>query len=362
MSGRAAVSAPIVSVIVPTYRGEALVGATIASVLAQDFADFEIVVVDDCSLDGTAAAVRAIGDPRIRLIEAPVNGGPVAARNLGFAAARGRYVAGLDHDDLCAPGRLAAQVGYLDRHPDFVLVGTDADLLDDGRVLPDESRLRATTPDLIDWLLLLTNPLVWSSVMFRAEVARRLDPFERPQAIYAEDFDLYHRIRAHGRIARIDAPLIRYRVHAGGLSKTQAGRMIASAGAVLADVHQTLTGIADAAGAALVASHIAGARPVTDPAVLARLAVTIDRLDAAFARRPLAPAERALIAAETSRLWWRIVRQAVRSGTMPLGPALAARPRIVRAGMRTMADLLASRAIGAVRGRGHAPKWASSAS
>ncbi len=349
------VPSPAVSVIVPTWRGEALVGETIASVLAQDFADFEIVVVDDCSPDGTVAAVRAFPDPRVRLIEAPVNGGPVAARNLALAAARGRYVAGLDHDDLCMPGRLAAQVAYLDAHPEVALVGTDAELLTDGRVSPDATRPRATSLDLLDWLLLVTNPFVWSTVMFRAEAARALAPFERQEYLYAEDFDLYHRLRRHGRVARIDAPLLRYRVHAAGLSKTQAERMIASASAVLAAEHRALPGASDLTeeeigeGARLVGAHIAGARPVTSTDTLARLAVTIDRLHDAFSRRPLEAEERARIAAETSRLWWRIVRQCIRSGTLPYGQAMAARPRIVSAAPRVMADLAVSGAIGAVR-------------
>lgn len=350
-----AVPAPTVSVLMPTHRGEHLVGETIASVLAQDFADFEIVVVDDCSPDGTAAAVRAIPDPRIRLIVAPVNGGPVAARNLGFAAVRGRYVAGLDHDDLCLPGRLAAQVAWLDAHPEAALVGTDAELLTDGRVSPDATRPRATSPDLLDWLLLVTNPLVWSSVMFRAGAGRALAPFERQAFVYAEDFDFYHRIRRHGRVARIDAPLLRYRVHPAGLSKTHAERMIASASAVLAGAYRELLGETDLTeeeigeGARLVGAHIAGARPVTSADTLARLAATLDRLHEAFSRRPLAEQERARIAAETSRLWWRIVRQCVRSGTLPFGAAMAARPRVVTAAPRVTADLLASGAIGAAR-------------
>ncbi|MGR6747930.1 hypothetical protein, partial [Aeromonas veronii] len=76
-----------------------------------------------------------------------------------------------------------------------------------------------TTPDLIGWLSWIENPLVWSTVMIRADVAHRLDPFSRPDLVYAEDFDLYHRIAAFGRLARLDEPLVLYRQHAGGVSK-----------------------------------------------------------------------------------------------------------------------------------------------
>ncbi|WP_163360457.1 glycosyltransferase family 2 protein, partial [Klebsiella aerogenes] len=89
------------------------IGATIDSVLAQDFTDWELVIVDDCSTDDTRALLATFADPRITILHAEVNGGPVLARNQAFAAARGRYIAGLDQDDLCKPGRFAAQVAHL---------------------------------------------------------------------------------------------------------------------------------------------------------------------------------------------------------------------------------------------------------
>ncbi|MFX6250146.1 hypothetical protein ABTF88_19140, partial [Acinetobacter baumannii] len=93
----------------------------------------------------------------------------------------------------CLPERLARQVAYLDTHPDIVLVGSAAEVLDQGSVRA--SRLPSvTTPALIEWLLQIGNPLVWSSVMLRADAARTLHPFTRPERVYAEDFDLYHRL------------------------------------------------------------------------------------------------------------------------------------------------------------------------
>src|SRR3546814_15278609 len=73
-----------------------------------------------------------------------------------------------------------------------------------------------TTPLLVEWMMRIRNPLVWSSVMLRGDAARRLDPFTRPEILYAEDFALYHRMARLGRIARIDEELLLYRVHQGG--------------------------------------------------------------------------------------------------------------------------------------------------
>src|SRR6186713_2063521 len=107
---------PPVSVLMPTHNAAAFVTASIESLLAQTFTDFELIVVDDGSTDATLDVLAAIDDPRLTVIASPDNQGPVHARNRAFAAARGRYIAALDADDLCHPERLARQVAYLDGH------------------------------------------------------------------------------------------------------------------------------------------------------------------------------------------------------------------------------------------------------
>ena len=92
---------PAVSVIMAAYNGADLLPATLATLQKQSFTDFEVIVVDDCSKDSTREVLRAWPDPRVRMIALAENGGPVRARNRAFAEARGRYIAGLDQDDLC---------------------------------------------------------------------------------------------------------------------------------------------------------------------------------------------------------------------------------------------------------------------
>ncbi len=115
-------AAPTVSVLVKSYQHAPYVRQTIESVLAQSFQDFEIVVTDDGSTDGTAEILRGFTDPRIRLECCPENRGISAAMNATVARARGRYVAILNSDDWALPGRLRRQVGFLDTHPDVALV------------------------------------------------------------------------------------------------------------------------------------------------------------------------------------------------------------------------------------------------
>lgn len=309
-------SAPCISVVMAAYNGGPLVDETIASVLAQTMDDFELVVVDDCSGDDTLARLRRVRDPRVRVIAAERNGGPVVARNLAFAAARGRYIVGLDQDDLCHPTRFAAQHAFLETHRDVVLVASAVNLLQGGAILPPPAPLR-TSPALIDWRLQLGNPLVWSSVMFRADIARQLDVFERVDRLYAEDFDLYHRLAPHGAIARIDAPLATYRIHPGGASQRYTARMEQSAAEVLAQPYADLFGADAAEAARLVLHHFTGGVPVPDLATLQQVAALVATVHAHFVRtRQPGLADLELIVGEYSRLWARLADACVRSGAL----------------------------------------------
>jgi len=200
---------PIVSVVIPAYNGAALIGETLASLGEQTLTAWEALVVDDCSSDDTRELVRNWPDRRVRLIENAVNVGPVNTRNRGFAEARGRYLAGLDQDDLCRPERLARQVAYLEAHPDVVLVGAQTEQLVGRRVLPMDYAPH-TTPDLIAWLSWIENPLAWSTVMVRADVARRLDPFTRPNNPPVAAL-LHLRIRARNPLCRGFRPVSPHR-------------------------------------------------------------------------------------------------------------------------------------------------------
>ncbi|GAA0677012.1 hypothetical protein FHT00_002551 [Sphingomonas insulae] len=341
---------PVVSVVVPSYNGVAFIGETLESLGRQTLREWEAIVIDDGSTDDTRALVRAWPDPRVRLIERAENGGPVLARNAGIAAVRGRYVAGLDQDDLCLPDRLARQVAYLEGHRDVVLVGSQARQLRDGRV-SSMQYAPLTTPDLIAWLTWIENPIVWSTVMMRTDAARSLDPFSRPELIYAEDFDLYHRIARLGRLARLDEPLLLYRQHAGGVSKRFIATMQASATRVLAEAHAAVLGEAEAAAIApLLVRHNMGGEPVPDRLTLIRLGNGIATLQAAFLEHVRPDAEgRKLIRWETARRWARIGRAGLRSGQVGLRDILAARPPHLGLGYAGLETLLWSGAIGAVR-------------
>lgn len=111
-------SSPRVSVILPAYNRETLVARAIDSVLAQTYDDFELIVVDDASKDGTRAVLETYRDhPRVRLLLSDVNRGGSGARNLGIEAARGDFIAFQDSDDVWLPHKLAAQMAALEARP-----------------------------------------------------------------------------------------------------------------------------------------------------------------------------------------------------------------------------------------------------
>jgi GT2 family glycosyltransferase len=336
-------AAPTVSVIMAVYNGAALLPETLASLRAQTLTDWELVAVDDCSKDDSVAVLEALGDPRVRVIRSEANGGPVVARNRAFAEARGRYVAGLDQDDISLPERFARQVAHLDAQPDVALVSCATDYLIDGKRLPGNWP-RPLTPVLIDWLMLVQNPIAWSSVMFRADAASRLDPFERPAMRYVEDFDLYQRLRPFGRIAQIDEVLMLYRCHAGGASQVYNGTMRAHAELLLRERHTALLGEAAPDIAGLLVRHVMAREPVPDVETLNRLFDGIGVLRAAFGaanpQESLAAVDR-----EISQLWWRVCRASVRSGSLLLHRTLGSQPLP----LGQAADLVASQMIGGMR-------------
>jgi GT2 family glycosyltransferase len=297
-------STPCVSVIMATYNGARFIADSISSVLAQTWRNFELIIIDDCSTDGTSEILESIRDPRVRALRNTVNLGVVRSRNRCFAEANGRYTALLDHDDLSRPTRLAKQVGYLDSHPDTVLVGTAAHVLDDRGRVARTRHPRQTSPILIQWLLHVANPLICSSVMFRSPAAARFGYLMREDYEYADDYDLYHRFSRVGDIARLDEPLTVYRLHSSNAFRRHEETMTANAVKVLAPALAKWFGNEAAPTAALIVNHLAVGRPVPDMKTLAALHQRFEHLNTSFmAEHEVGATDREAIQAHADRMW-----------------------------------------------------------
>lgn len=202
--------APRVSIVVSAFNAERFIAATIASALNQTFADFELLVIDDGSTDGTAGAVRrALGtDPRCRLI-VQRNGGPSSARNRGVAESSGGLIAFLDHDDLWHPEKLAAQVELLDAMPDAGVATCYSAVIDaSGRCLGwrlgGEARGRAGR-DMIEWDMVSGG----SVAMVRRTALAAAGAFDESLR-FREDWDMWIRLARHVPFVTVPRILVGY--------------------------------------------------------------------------------------------------------------------------------------------------------
>ncbi|MDX6683015.1 MAG: hypothetical protein QOG94_3054 [Solirubrobacteraceae bacterium] len=213
-------TSPLVSVIVPVHNGRAFIGDALRSVFGQAHRPIECIVVDDGSTDGTAEVVAAIAPDAICIRQA--RGGVSAARNAGAAAAAGDLLAFLDADDVWLPEKLTLQVRELARSPyPMVMCGAqivDADLRPRGEL---RMALPAAQP-LLGMVVFGTGVRVSCSstaLMTRAAFGG-LDGFDANLSTSA-DWDLLARfLLAFGGVAYVDRPLIKYRMHAGGMSRS----------------------------------------------------------------------------------------------------------------------------------------------
>ena len=213
------VSAPTVSVTICLYDSSPWIGATLESVLAQTYADFEVVVLDDGSTDGCLERVRArFSDPRLRLFR-QAHRGLGAARRASTAHARGEFVAFLDHDDLWRPHKLERQVAVARANADAGLVFSDCELIDaEGR--PTGRRLSHqydyAAMDLrgrgLHELLQRGCFIDVSTVLARTTALREAGGFD-PQYQYVEDFDMWLRVARRRPLVFVSETLARRRIH-----------------------------------------------------------------------------------------------------------------------------------------------------
>lgn len=208
---------PQVSVVIPVWNGERYLRQAIESILAQDFADFELIVVDDGSTDGSAVLAESfMSDNRVS-VRRQINAGVVAARNAGLQAARAEYVAFLDADDIAKPERLTKQVAYLRSHPEVAVVGSHITHFDDHHGVL-RTQCFPDSPVEVARALETGNPLAQPAVMLRRSAALAVGGYREAFKHGAEDYDLWLRIVEKHPLANLPEALTLYRVHPGSLT------------------------------------------------------------------------------------------------------------------------------------------------
>jgi glycosyltransferase involved in cell wall biosynthesis len=195
----------------PLYNARRYVAEAVAGVLAQTFADFELIVIDDGSTDGSGEVAReaAGGDPRVR-IERQENRGVSAAANRGTELARGEFLARVDADDISLPQRLQKQVEFLREHPEVAL-GSRVLLIDDGGLELFEMPGTPLAHDEIDRGLMAVEWSIYQpAAMFRTEAVRQVGGYRTDLRIH-EDHDLFLKLAEIGKLANLPDALIKYR-------------------------------------------------------------------------------------------------------------------------------------------------------
>lgn len=203
---------PVVSVLMPVFNAGRHLEPAVRSILNQEFADFELVIIDDASTDGSDRVVASFDDPRIRVIRNQANLGVVGALNRGLGQCRGRFIARMDADDLAHPQRLAVQVAFMEANPDVALCGSDIHILRESET--DRRTISWVVPggtDLLRFWMMFDNPFCHPTVMLRSAVLRSCGIEYRSDCQDAEEFDLWRRIAQVADIANLDNKLLTYR-------------------------------------------------------------------------------------------------------------------------------------------------------
>lgn len=213
---------PTISVLLPVRNGEPYLRASLQSVLAQTWGDFEVLVLDDGSTDGSVSAAQALRDPRIRVVADGLALGLAPRLNQGVRLARGEFVARMDADDICLPARLEKQLSFLRAHPEVDLVGCRAAVFRSCGEVLGLLPFAAGHEEICarPWH---TIPLPHPTWMGRTRWFRD-HPYRAPEVVRAEDQELLLRACADSRYACLPDVLLGYRLGAADLRKTLVAR------------------------------------------------------------------------------------------------------------------------------------------
>lgn len=222
---------PKVSVITPVYNCKQYLRESVDSIKNQIFGDFEFIILDDGSTDGTYGVIRDETDARIIKMHYGKNKKIPIRRNEAISICHGEYIAIHDGDDISEADRLSLQVDFLDKNPDIFCVGGHATKIDKNG---DEIGLMDYPPETHQEIVKMLrdkfylNPIIDPTTMFRRDIFHKLGGYNIDEEIYtAPDYDLWLRaISAGYRFANIQKPIIKYRENSSGMTGQKKQEMI----------------------------------------------------------------------------------------------------------------------------------------
>jgi len=226
--------APTVTVLMPVYNAAPYLDEAIASITGQTFADFEFLIVNDDSTDGSDTIVRkhAGRDSRIRLLNNRRTKGVAGALNTGLEEARGRYIARMDADDVSFPRRLEKQVRFMEEHPEVGISGTWKEVIGEG-----QGRLwfpYLSDPEQIKVSLLFYCPVGSPVAIMRRALLEKHNLYYDENVGFIEDWDMYERAAMCFPLSNLTEVLLYYRIHGANVSTVKSERELRSEWAIKA--------------------------------------------------------------------------------------------------------------------------------
>lgn len=224
---------PSVSVVLAVYNGERHLEASLRSILDQTFTDFEVIVVDDGSVDRTPEILSGMrrSDSRIGVIRQE-NRGLAASLNRGIALARGAYIARQDADDMSLPGRFERQVAYLQTHPSVAALGTGTDVIDESGAVVGALTVARGPQTVRRALLTLSSTPVHGSMMLRKNALQATGGY-RDAFLAGQDYDLWLRMSSRSEIDNLPETLYQWRLDRDSVYTTKRSVQLQYAGMAL---------------------------------------------------------------------------------------------------------------------------------
>jgi glycosyltransferase involved in cell wall biosynthesis len=203
----------LISVLLPVYNAEKYLRAAVDSIVVQTHDDFEIIAVDDGSVDCSLQILKDYShDARIRILSRS-NTGIVGALNDAIGMARGQFLARMDADDIAMSTRLERQIAFLKDRPDCVAVGSSVLIMDEEGSDIHVAEAATEHAEIEKMFFTGRGAICHPSVMMRAWAVRQVGGYREKYCSFDEDVDLFLRLGEVGKLANIDAPLLRYRRH-----------------------------------------------------------------------------------------------------------------------------------------------------
>jgi glycosyltransferase involved in cell wall biosynthesis len=208
-----------VSVLMSVYNAGEYLDQAIQSILNQTFSDFEFIIINDVSTDGSANYLKQLSDPRVKLIHNEKNIGLTCSLNVGLKHVTSEYVARMDADDVATPRRLEKQVQFLDENPDYVLVGSSYRLINENSEVI-ETVVKPMDDTELRWIFHTRTALEHGSVTYRLNMKGKPPIFYDEKYRTAQDYDFWLQMLANGKGLILPDLFLDYRIHSNNITST----------------------------------------------------------------------------------------------------------------------------------------------